>query len=69
VKTMRAKAFKVDITGDPAHELNFLTKKGMSRFLADPLFLLATSIQISVVCSLFANALPQWRQLDRGTST
>src|SRR5450755_2567767 len=69
IKIMRAEGFKVDVTGDPSHELNFLTKKGMSQLLADPLFLFAISIPINVACGLFANALPQWFKARNATAT
>jgi hypothetical protein len=60
MKAMRAAGVDVIVTGNPSHEVNFLTQKGVKELLADPLFLLAVGIPINIVCGLLANALPQW---------
>ena len=57
LKLLRADGLDVRVNGEPSHELNFLSTKGVREWLADPLVLTFVQVPISVVCGVISNTI------------
>lgn len=57
MKLLRAEGLDVQVTGEPSHELNFLSTKGIHEWLSDPLILTLVGVPVSIVCGVLSNVL------------
>jgi hypothetical protein len=56
-KLLRAEGLDIRVSGDPSHELNFLSRKGVHEWLSDPVIIQLVSIPLSIACGVLSNAL------------
>jgi len=57
LKFLRAEGVDVRVSGDPSHELNYLSQKGVHEWLSDPVILQLVNITVSIACGIISTAL------------
>jgi hypothetical protein len=56
-KLLRAEGVDIRVSGDPLHELNYLSRKGVHEWLSDPVIVLLVGIPVSIACGVLSTVL------------
>jgi hypothetical protein len=56
-KLLRAEGLDIEVSGDPSHELNYLSRKGVQEWLSDPVIVQLVGIPVSIICGVISTLL------------
>jgi hypothetical protein len=57
LKLLRGEGLDVRVSGNPSHELNYHSTKGVREWLSDPVIFTLVGIPLSIVCGVISNVL------------